>query len=272
MTNTARVRPFVEAPPRTPAFHTGARRLRLEGRKGMNHVDSLTHLSLFSGYGGADLGLKLWGELAGVDVRTVAYVEIESYAQSILQSRISDGALDDAPIWDDVTTFDGKPWAGRVDLLSGGFPCQDISCAGKGAGLEGKRSGLFYEIVRLLGEVRPRFVLLENVSAIYVRGLDTVLGKLAEAGYDARWTAVRASDVGAPHRRERWFCLAHLPGSESRQQAEPEGREDTGRGSEEGRGRGARTAAATMWQRKRRRPRTGRGFGRRTRTEAAAAI
>ena len=174
----------------------------------MTNVDTLTQISLFSGYGGTELGLKLWGELAGVSIRTICYVEIEKYCQQILEARISDGCLDDAPIWDDVTTFDGQPWAGRVDIISGGFPCQDISCAGKGAGLEGKRSGLFFEIMRLVGEIRPRFILLENVSAIYTRGIDAVLGALAEAGYDARWTSVRASDVGAPHRRERWFCLA----------------------------------------------------------------
>lgn len=162
-------------------------------------------ISCFAGVGGLDLALR---EAAGV--RTVCYVEIDPYCQEVLQKRMQEGWLHHAPIWGDILTFDGRPWNGKVDCVFGGFPCQDISVAGKGAGIkEGTRSGLWFELLRVVGEVRPQFVFLENVSAITHRGLDTVLAGLAEAGYDALWIDLRASDVGAPHRRERWFCLAY---------------------------------------------------------------
>jgi DNA (cytosine-5)-methyltransferase 1 len=96
-----------------------------------------------------------------------------------------------------------------VDIITGGFPCQDISVAGNGAGLEGKRSGLFFEIVRLIDECKPRWVFLENVPAIRTRGAEQVIGSLACRGYDCRWITLRASDVGAPHERNRWWMLAH---------------------------------------------------------------
>lgn len=161
----------------------------------------LNGLDLFSGIGGISLALKPW-------VRTVCYVEIEPYCQAVLQARIRDGNLCDAPIWDDVTTFDPAPWAGRVDIIFGGFPCVDISLAGKGAGLEGERSGLFWEIIRCAGEIRPAFIFLENVPAITERGGNEVVGALAALGYDCRWGVLSAYDVGAPHQRERWWCLA----------------------------------------------------------------
>jgi len=165
--------------------------------------DRLHGISCFSGVGGLDLAI-------GEDVQTVCYIEWDSYCQKVLQKRMQEGFLDDAPIWADICSFDGSKWAGRVDIVFGGFPCQDISVAGKGAGIkQGTRSGLFFQMLRVIGEIRPRFVFLENVSAITNRGLDVVLGCLSEAGYDAVWTDLRASDVGAPHRRERWFCLAY---------------------------------------------------------------
>ena len=107
-----------------------------------------------------------------------------------------------------------------MDIVIGGFPCQDISVAGKGAGIEGKRSGLWSEIVRLADEIRPRYIFLENVSAITSRGLDTVLADLAEGGFDAEWLCLRASSVGAPHRRERWCCSAYR---NDRRQLQPSG-------------------------------------------------
>lgn len=163
-------------------------------------------LDLFSGVGGNTLGLRKW-------VKTIAYCEKDPYAQSILLSRMGDGSVDVAPIWDDVTTLSGDMFNVPIDIIIGGFPCQDISVAGKGAGLAGERSGLFFEIVRLAEEIKPKFLFLENVAAIRTRGLDTVVGELSRIGYDCRWGMLSAFDVGAPHRRERWFCLAHANGT-----------------------------------------------------------
>ena len=170
----------------------------------------LTELSLFSGYGGFSMGLRL----AGVPIRTIGYCEIEPYCQEIIKARIRDGQLDDAPIYADIRAFIGEGWAeqysGLVDIITGGFPCQDISVAGKGLGIDaGERSGLWREMVGAIGVIRPRYALLENVSAILVRGLDRVLGDLAEIGYDAVWTVVSAAHVGAPHIRERFWLLAY---------------------------------------------------------------
>ena len=108
-------------------------------------------------------------------------------AASVLMARQNDGCLPPFPIWDDVRTFDGRPWRGRVDVVSGGFPCQDISAAGQRAGIDGARSGLWGEMARIIGEVRPRFVLVENSPMLTSCGLGRVLGDLAALGYDARW-------------------------------------------------------------------------------------
>ncbi len=163
----------------------------------------LSGISLFSGIGGIDLALNPW-------VRTVCYVELGKYCQRVLQARIKDGLLDDAPIWDDVKTFDGKLWRGRVDIVFGGPPCQDVSVAGRREGLqEGNRTGLWYEMARLIGEIRPHYVFIENVSGLITAGLDKVLGSLASLGYDAEWLCLQAAEVGAPHRRNRVFILAH---------------------------------------------------------------
>ena len=162
----------------------------------------LNGLDLFSGIGGISLALQEW-------VRPVAYCENNHYAQAVLLSRMADGNLPPAPIWDDVTTLDARSLP-DIDIITAGFPCQDISCANQlGTGLEGQRSGLFFEIMRLADEIRPRFIFLENVPAILVRGLGGLLGEITKRGYDCRWTMLRASDIGANHRRERWFLLAH---------------------------------------------------------------
>jgi len=158
-------------------------------------------LDLFSGIGGIGLALEPW-------VRTVAYCERERYAQGVLLSRMQSGEIDTAPIWDDVTTLKGDMLP-KIDIIFGGFPCQDLSVAGRGAGLAGERSGLFFEIVRLTRELKPRFVFLENVPAIRTRGLDVVIKEYTEIGYDCRWLCLSAASVGAPHKRERWFFLAH---------------------------------------------------------------
>lgn len=165
--------------------------------------DGLRELALFAGAGGGILGGKLLGW------RTVCAVEIEPYCQEVLKARQRDGSLEPFPIWDDVRTFDGAPWRGYVDVITGGFPCQDISSAGRGAGIEGERSGLWRDMARIVGEVRPRFVLVENSPLLVSRGLAVVLGDLAAMGYDARWGCFRASDVGAPHERDRLFVAAY---------------------------------------------------------------
>lgn len=169
----------------------------------------LNGLDLFSGIGGISIALGDW-------VRTVAYCENDHHAQAVLLSRMRDDSICRAPIWDDVRTLRGDMLAGGIDIISGGFPCQDISIAGDGAGLGGSRSGLFFEVVRLTRELRPAFVFLENVPAITVRGLDRVLLEFTSLGYDCRWTIVSAQEVGAPHLRERWFLLAHSNGKHVR--------------------------------------------------------
>lgn len=167
-------------------------------------IDSgLRELALFAGAGGGILGGKLLGW------RTVCAVEFDAYARSVLMARQNDGCLEPFPIWDDVRTFDGTPWRGRIDVVSGGFPCQDISVAGTGKGISGERSGLWREMARIIGEVGPRFVLVENSPALTARGLGTVLGDLATLGYDARWGVLGAVHAGAPHKRERIWIVAN---------------------------------------------------------------
>ena len=139
----------------------------------------------------------------------VCAVEIEPYCREILLQRQRDGILPKFPIWDDVRTFDGRPWRGKIDIICGGFPCQDISCAGKGAGIDGERSGLWSEFARIISEVRPRYAFVENSPMLAVRGLGQVLGDLSEIGYDAEWFVMGADDVGAPHIRKRMWILAN---------------------------------------------------------------
>ena len=161
-------------------------------------------MDLFSGIGGFSLGLKRAGGF-----RTVAYCEIDPYCQQVLQARMRDGSLDTAPICSDITKLDGEPWAGHVDLICGGFPCQDISEAGLKAGIEGERSGLWREMARLVRQIRPSFVFVENVSALLARGVGRVLGDLAVMGFDAEWRVLPACGLGAPHCRERVWIVAY---------------------------------------------------------------
>ena len=160
-------------------------------------------LHLFSGVGGGILGGMLLGHTC------VCAVEIEPFCRKILLQRQRDGILPRFPVWDDVRTFDGKPWRGKVDCVCGGFPCQDISAAGKGAGIDGARSGLWSEFARIIGEIRPRFAFVENSPMLVSRGLGRVLGDLSSLGYDAKWLVMGADDIGAPHRRKRIWILAH---------------------------------------------------------------
>lgn len=158
-------------------------------------------LDLFSGIGGISYALEEW-------VKAIAYCEIEPYCQSILLQRMQAGDLPKAPIWDDVCTlpYDELP---PIDIITAGFPCQDISVAGLGKGLEGERSGLFFEIMRLAKEIKPKFLFLENTKGILSRGGLQVLESLASCGYDARWITKSCREEGSPQHRERWFCLAY---------------------------------------------------------------
>ena len=169
----------------------------------MVNQQSLNELALFAGAGGGILG----GQLLGW--RTVCAVEWEQYPASVLCARQNEGLLPHFPIWDDVQTFDGKPWRGIVDVISGGFPCQDISCAGKGAGIEGQKSGMWKEFARIISEVRPQYVFVENSPMLTARGLGTVLGDLASMGFNAEWGVLSAADVGANHKRDRIWLVAH---------------------------------------------------------------
>ena len=163
----------------------------------------MNELALFAGVGGGILGGKLLGW------RTVCAVELDPYCQQVLLQRQRDGLLEPFPIWDDVKTFNGRPWRGLVSVVSGGFPCQDVSCASPtGEGLDGDKSGLWEEMARIVGEVRPAHVFVENAAILNVRGLGRVLGDLAALGYDARWGVLGARHVGAPHRRDRMWILA----------------------------------------------------------------
>jgi DNA (cytosine-5)-methyltransferase 1 len=125
-----------------------------------------------------------------------------------LCARQNDGILSPFPIWDDVQTFDGRPWRGIVDVVSGGFPCQDISSNGKGAGIEGVKSSMWKHMARIIGEVQPRFAFVENSPMLTSRGLGTVLADLSKMGFDAEWGVLSAAQVGALHRRERIWVLA----------------------------------------------------------------
>ena len=163
----------------------------------------MNELALFAGAGGGILG----GHLLGW--RTVCAVEWEAYPASVLCARQNDKILPSFPIWDDVQTFDGKLWRGIVDVVSGGFPCQDISAAGGGDGLDGERSGMWREMARIIGEIRPQYAFVENSPMLTSRGLGTVLRDLAQLGYDAEWCVLGAADVGAKHKRNRIWIVAN---------------------------------------------------------------
>ncbi|MBU6232511.1 DNA cytosine methyltransferase [Patescibacteria group bacterium] len=176
----------------------------------------MRELALFAGAGGGILEGLLLGW------RTVCAVEMDSYARSVLLARQNDGTLAPFPVWDDIRTFDGTAWRGTIDVVSGGFPCQDISTAGSGAGINGARSGLWKEMARVICEVRPRFAFVENSPMLTSRGLGTVLGDLAQMGFDARWGVLGADDCGAPHKRKRIWIVANANGA---RELQPQGRE-----------------------------------------------
>ena len=168
----------------------------------------MNELALFAGAGGGILG----GHLVGW--RTICAVEREQYPASVLAQRQNDGLLPPFPIWDDVRTFDGRPWRGVVDVVSGGFPCQDISSARTNGGLacegiNGSKSGLWSEFARIIREVAPEWVLVENSAHLRTKGLGRVLKDLAHSGYDACWGVLSAKDCGANHERKRMWIVAH---------------------------------------------------------------
>jgi DNA (cytosine-5)-methyltransferase 1 len=158
-------------------------------------------LDLFSGIGGFSIGLERAG------MRTVAFCEANAYARAVLAKH-----WPGVPCYPDVRELSAAQLRAdgiSVDVICGGFPCQDISTAGSGAGLDGERSGLWFEYARLIGEIRPRYIVVENVAALLSRGLERVLGSLASLGYDAEWHCIPASAVGAPHRRDRIWIVAY---------------------------------------------------------------
>jgi DNA (cytosine-5)-methyltransferase 1 len=142
--------------------------------------------------------------------KTMAFCEIDPYCRAVLKKH-----WPDVPCYDDIRNLTAETLRRdgiAVDAICGGFPCQDISIAGKGAGIGGERSGLWSEYARLIGEIRPRYVIVENVAALLGRGMGDVFGNLAALGYDAEWDTVPASELGAPHRRERVWIVAYAPG------------------------------------------------------------
>lgn len=183
----------------------------------------LAGLSLFAGTGMLDEGVRAGFDYLGFDYRCVGYVERDAYAAAALVARMEGQALDQAPVWDDITTFGSRAWRGLVDCIAAGFPCQDISVAGRRAGLDGARSGLFFRVLDVADDCGAWCLFLENVAGIasatatvvdetegelLERASARVVGELADRGWDAEWMHLRASDVGAAHQRERWFCLA----------------------------------------------------------------
>ena len=162
----------------------------------------MSELALFAGIGGGILGTHFIG------INCVCAVERNEHRRVVLMRRQNERHLPPFPIWDDVQTFDGRPWRGIVDVLSGGFPCQDISAAGKGAGIDGERSSMWKHMARVVCEVKPRWVFVENSPILTIRGLGTVLRDLATLGFDAEWVVLSARDDGAIHVRERAWILA----------------------------------------------------------------
>ena len=162
-------------------------------------IEPLKILDTFAGIGGFSYAAH---ELVG-GFETTQFVEIDPFCQKVLKKHFPR-----VPCHDDIKTFTAFP--GQYDVITGGFPCQDISVAGRREGItEQSRSGLFYELIRVIRLVRPKFVVMENVAAILNNGLDIVLGELSEAGYDAEWSIISASSLGAAHRRSRWWCVAY---------------------------------------------------------------
>ena len=184
----------------------------------------MNELSLFTGSGGGILGSKLLGW------HTIGYVEYEKYCQEIIKQRIADGILDAAPIFGDIRRFIGEGYTesyrGLVDIVTGGFPCQPFSVAGKGLGENDPRN-MWPATIQCIRIIRPQLVFLENVPGILTFGyMGRIFGDLAESGYSFRWTCLGADDVGANHRRKRLWILAHAKGSKRKQPSNSRFRRD----------------------------------------------
>jgi len=205
-------------------------------------------LDLFSGIGGFSLAAEwVWGD----DLEIVAFCEIDKYCRKVLNKNFPS-----VPIYKDIKELDGEAFK-DIDLITGGFPCQDISVAGKGAGIEGARSGLWSEMHRLISHIRPRYVIIENVPMLTVRGGTRVISDLAEIGMDAEWQIVGADDVGAWHRRKRIWIVSYpkhirrygvqeSEGSGSRIHSQAgQSRAEQSKGSDSGKGRNEDLAYAT---------------------------
>ena len=169
-------------------------------------MSMLRVLDLFSGIGGFSLGLERTGGF-----ETVAFCEIDPFCRRVLAKH-----WPNVRQFNDVTKLRGED-VGAVDVICGGFPCQDISWAGQGRGLHGERSGLWREFARLIGELRPKFALVENSAALLARGMGDLLADISLIGYDAEWHAISAADLGAPHSRERLWVVAYPQGGRQRQ-------------------------------------------------------
>ena len=171
-------------------------------------------LDLFSGIGGFSLGLERAG------MTTVAFCEIDPICRKVLKKH-----WPHVPVFEDVSTLTKDCINANIDVIAGGFPCQDISLAGRAAGLAGERSGLWFQYHRLIKEIQPRYAIIENVSALRSRGLDEVLRSLAEIGYDAEWHCIPASALGAPHQRDRVWVIAYMANIGSGRRGEPQKRQ-----------------------------------------------
>ena len=184
---------------------------------------TLKLIDCFSGIGGFSLAAE---RIVG-GFETIQFVECEPYAQKILKKH-----WPNVPIHDDIRTYNPEPYS--ADVICGGFPCQDISVAGQGEGITKEtRSGLFYELVRVIRLVRPKFIVLENVAAILNNGLGIVLGELASAGFDCEWACIPASALGACHQRDRWWLVAYPNDNGSSSTKKPRSFEKTNGGAEE---------------------------------------
>jgi len=167
-------------------------------------------LALCAGYGGLELGIKR----VFPQYRSVCYVEGECFVVNHIIKKIQEGKMDDAPVWSNVITFDGSKWRGKVDIITGGFPCQPFSYAGKQEGTNDSRH-LWPSINRIIGEIRPKYLFFENVPGVVKHAMPEILKDLFKLGYEAWWGIFRVCDVMAPHRRSRWFLWAEIRNTDS---------------------------------------------------------